>query len=292
MANPFYGQVGGSGEISGPTVPYWRTLIKYPQYTSVQLLPDTVGSSSSYNALNIKYNQRFAFGLSALLTYQWSKAIDDTSENNGWEVQDAIRDTFNHKLDRSISAHDIPQSFVGSVQWKLPFGRGAWLGSNVNSVVNGFIGGWKLNTIARFNTGLPLHFTQNNNLGTYNYMVSRPNVTSVAALKPAKRTIDQWFNTSAVVQAGTADTPALGNAPRYVGNVRYNITNDTDMALEKAFPVYRESQLQFRVEAYNITNTPEYGRPDLNLGDSSFGQITSTGSVGPRTLQLGVRYDF
>jgi hypothetical protein len=300
VANPFYGVIT-SGNLSGTTIPYWRTLVKYPQFTSVQLLADTPGSSSSFNALAVKYNQRFFFGLNALLTYQWSKAIDDTSENNYWEVADAIRDVYNHKLDRSISAHDIPQAFVGMVIWDLPFGRGKAFGSSIGPLTNAVLGGWKLNTIVRLNDGLPLHLTQNNNLGTYNYAVSRPNIISMSALRQGKRTVNEWFNTAAVSTAGTTVTgsdgttdfiPAIGNAPRYLSNERYAITRDTDMALEKSFPLFRESRLQFRAEAYNITNTPVYGAPDVNLGDSSFGKITSTKSVGPRTIQVGARIEF
>lgn len=293
VANPYYGAITDTtSSLSGTTIPYWRTLVKYPQFSSVQLLPDTVGSTSNFNALSVKYNQRFSFGFAALLTYQWSKAIDDTSENNGWEVSDAIRDTFNHKLDRSISAHDIPQSFVGTLTWDLPFGQGKLIGGSVSKLTNAVIGGWKLNTILRFNSGLPLHLTQNNNLSTYNYEVSRPDITSTGALKAQHRTIDEWFNTSAVTTAGTSSTPSLGNAPRFIGSVRFDITDDTDMALEKTFPLFRTSTLQFRAEAYDITNTPEYASPDNNFGDSNFGQVSSTSSVGPRTLQFGARIQF
>jgi hypothetical protein len=50
--------------------------------------------------------------------------------------------------------------------------------------------------------------------------------------------------------------------------------------------------LQICAEAYNISNTPEYGALDTNFGDSNFGQISSTTSVGPRTIQLGARFQF
>jgi hypothetical protein len=180
VANPFYGVIA-SGNLSGSTIPYWRTLVKYPQFTSVQLLADTPGSSSSFNAVAVKYNQHFALGLNALITYQWSKAIDDSSENNYWEIADAFRDTFDHKRDRSISGHDIPQAFVGTVIWDLPIGRGKTFGANIGPVTNAVLGGWTLNTIVRLNDGLPLHLTQNNNLGNYNHAVSRPNIASMSA---------------------------------------------------------------------------------------------------------------
>ncbi|NYF78879.1 TonB-dependent receptor [Granulicella arctica] len=288
VANPFAGSIT-SGALSGATIPYWRTLVHYPQFSSVNLLAGTPGSSSSFNALTAKYNQRFSNGLNALLTYQWSKAIDDTSETNGWEVSDALRDTFNHRLDRSISAHDIPQAFVGTILWDLPFGRGRSFGSNLNRYVDSVIGGWKLTTIVRLSSGMPLQFTADNALANYNYMVTRPNVTSVGDLKLQKRTIGEWFNTAALSSAGTT---SLGNVPRFVSNVRRSPTRDADMALEKNFPLYRETRLQIRAEAYNVSNTPQYAAPDTHLGDGNIGQITGTTNVGPRTLQLGARIDF
>jgi hypothetical protein len=288
VANPFAG-VFSTGPLSGPTLPYWRTLVKYPQFSSVNVLADTTGSSSTFNALTAKYDQRLATGLNAVITYQWSKAIDNTSETNGWEVNDAIRDTFHPQLDRSISAHDIPQAFVGTVLWQLPFGHGKAFGSHMGAVADALIGGWQLSTIARFASGLPLHFTANNALGQYNYEVTRPNIVSNHAIVSSHRTIDAWFNTAAFSTLGTA---GIGNVPRYTGNLRRAPTRDADMALEKTFPVFRETTLQFRAEAYNISNTPQYGAPDTNFGDSNFGQISSTTSVGPRTIQLGARFQF
>lgn len=64
------------------------------------------------------------------------------------------------------------------------------------------------------------------------------------------------------------------------------------MAVEKTFPVYRESNPQFRAEGYNVSNTPVYTAPDTNINDSSFGVVTGTNSVGPRTIQPGVRRSF
>jgi len=299
VPNPFYGFIT-SGNLSGPTIPYWQTLVKYPQFTNVQRLADTPGASSSFNAFAVKYDERFSFGLNALITYQWSKAIDDTSENNYWEIGDAIRDVYDLKLDRSISAHDIPQAFVGTIGWDLPFGHGKMFGSNSGPFTNAALGGWKLETIVRLNDGLPLNLAQNN-IG-YNYAVTRPNISSMAALQQGRHSVNKWFNTAAVTDSGTitynADGtvkdifPSIGNAPRYLSNERYAITRDADMALEKSFPVFRESNLQFRAEGYNVSNTPVYGAPDTNRDDSSFGVVTSTKSVGPRTIQLGVRLQF
>jgi hypothetical protein len=288
VANPFAGSIS-SGPLSGATIPYWRTLVAYPQFTGVNLLGDTPGASSSYNALTLKYTQRLTSGLTVLATYQWSKAIDDTSETQGWEVNDAVRDVFNRRLDRSISAHNLPYDFVGTMLWQLPFGHGKRFGSNMNKVVDGVLGGWEVTSIVRLGAGLPLQFRTNNTLAAYGYTVDRPNVTSLSALQLSKPSPNSWFNTSAVSTPGDY---AIGNMPRYVGNIRTGPTRNADLSLSKSFPLWERSHLQVRAEAYNISNTPQYGRADTTLGDASFGQVTSTTNVGARTMQFAARIDF
>jgi outer membrane receptor protein involved in Fe transport len=294
VANPYYGVItSSSSDLSGTTIPYWKTLVKYSQFDNVNELPDTPGSSSSFNALSLKYNQRFSYGLSAMVTYQWSKAIDDTSENNSWEVSDAVRDVFNPRLDRSLSAHDLPSAFAATINYELPVGRGKAIGGNMSPALNAVVGGWKASTILRFNDGLPIHLTETSSLGDYNYGVARPNITSEKDLAKGKGGIHHWFNTDAVTYASSGNSLAIGNAPRYIGSVRYAITKDTDLALEKNFALYRQAIFKFRAEAYNLSNTAAtFDVPDVNLGDTAFGQITSTKSVGPRTIQLGARIEF
>jgi len=298
VANPYSGVITDStSTLSAATIPYWRTLVKYPQFTSVSRLASTNGASSSFHSLFAKYNQRFTFGLNVLATYQWSKAIDNTSENNGWEVSDAIRDINNLKRDRSISAHDVPQSLAITLGYELPFGRGKLIGSNVNPIINGIIGGWKMDSIVRFSNGLPIHLTENSSvssLTSYNYAVARPNITSASALKSGHRSVKNWFNTDAVTAAngGSSTVVAIGNAPRYIGSVRFMITHNADLNLQKSFNLYRDAKLQFRVEGYNISNTAVLDAPGTTLGNSDFGQVTGTKGLGPRQVQVGARIDF
>jgi len=293
VANPYYGVITDStSTLSSATVPYWLTLVKYPQFTGVSQIASTNGSSSSFHSLALKYNQRFRSGLNALVTYQWSKAIDNTSENNGWEVSDAIRDINNMQRDRSVSAHDVPQSLAATLSYDLPFGRGKMFLSNPSPVMNAIVGGWKLDSVIRFNSGLPIHLTESSSLTSYNYAVARPNITSAADLKKGGHKGTTWFNTSAVSYASSGTSLAIGNAPRYIGSVRYMVTHNADLNLQKSIKLMHRANMQFRVEAYNIANTPVFGSPDMNLGDSGFGQISWTKSVGPRTIQLGSRIDF
>lgn len=288
VTNPFYGKIT-SGTLSKSTIPYWRTLIAYPQFTSVQLTSGNQGSSSNFNAFTAKYNQHWGSNLNLIVTYQFSKALDDSSETNGWEISDQLRDAFNHKLDYGISGHDVPQSVVASLVAGLPIGRGKRFLSNVNPTVNAIIGGWQISNIYRFTSGLPLQFTTNNALSTYNYTVTRPNIVSYEALATGHKTLSNWFNTAAVTSPGNA----IGNISRWVGKVRRAPTSESDIALSKTFALpFRQSTFTFRAESYNVSNTPQYAAPDTNLNDGNFGKVTATTNLVPRQIQFSGRINF
>ena len=288
VANPFYGKIT-TGSLAGATIPKFRLLLPYPQFTSVSLNNYTPGASSSYNALLVKVNRRFNKGLMGLVTYSWSKAIDNASETQAWEISDAARNNYNFSGERSISGHDLPQSLTGSLMWTLPVGKGERFLNHMNAVGESIVGGWQIATAVRFGSGLPLQFTASNTLGTYGFPVARPNITNLNDLASGTRTPDHWFNTAAV----SAPAPyTIGTAPRWISNIRTGPMDSADLILMKTFKPIERASLQFRAEAFNISNTPQYGRANTSVGSTTFGVITGTTNVGPRNIQLALRLQF
>jgi len=157
-------------------------LLPYPEFQQVNLHTFTPGASASFNALAVKVSRRFDNGLMVLASYQFSKAIDNASETQAWEIGDLPRNVYNTSLERSISAHDVPQSFTASLVYELPIGKGRARLNLMNPVVNAVLGGWQVSTIVRAGSGLPLQFTQPNSLSPYGYVVGRPNITSIPDL--------------------------------------------------------------------------------------------------------------
>jgi hypothetical protein len=288
VANPFFG-VFPSGVLAGRTVPQQRLLRPHPHFTAVNLSVDTPGASSSFNALVIRYNWQISGGLNLLTTYQWSKAIDNASEWQGWEVADTLRNFYDLKVDRSISAHDLPQSFVNALVYELPVGKGRKFGASMHPVANAVIGGWQVSSIIRFSSGLPLAFSAPNNLGNYGFQVQRPNVGDLKTAAIDNPTPNRWFNTDAFT-APAAFT--IGNAPRWIPNIRFGPTNHADLAILKNFRFMERIKAQFRAEMFNFTNTPQFGRANTTVGSSAFGTVTGTTNVGPRNVQLGLRLQF
>jgi hypothetical protein len=288
VANPFYGIIT-TGSLAGKTIPRSQLLLPYPQFTSVNLSGLTPGASSSYNALTFKFSRRFSAGLQALVTYQYSKAIDNASETQSWEIGDAQRNVYNLSNERSISGHDIPQDFTASLTYELPVGRGRAFGSNMNRALNAVAGGWQVATTVRAGSGLPLQFTASNALSAYGYSVARPNITSLADLTSGASSPDRWFNTNAV----TAPAPyTIGSAPRWISNLRTGPLNSTDLSLMKNFQLTETLKMQFQAQAFNLTNTPQYGRANTTVGSTTFGVVTGTTYVTPRNIQLALRLSF
>ncbi len=288
VANPFFG-VFPTGILSGRTVPRHRLLRPHPQFVSVNLSGDTPGASSSFNALYIKFNKRFSGGLNLMTSYQFSKAIDNASENQGWIVSDTFRDYGNRSLDRSVSGHDVPQSFATALVWEVPVGKGRMLGAKMHPALDTLVGGWEVSGVIRLTSGTPLRLAAPNTLSAYGFGIVNAQVANLRDVSVSERRPEQWFNTTAV----RAPAPfTLGNAPRFAPNLRADGTHHADVNIAKNFQIMEKLRAQFRGELYNLTNTPQFGVPGLTVGAADFGQVNGTRFNDRRTVQLGLKLLF
>ncbi|MDE1175039.1 MAG: TonB-dependent receptor [Edaphobacter sp.] len=308
VTNPMYGYLPTSSANNTTTLPRYKLLLPYPQFTSVSLPTDLPKASSSYNALTTKYTQRFGSQLTTIFTYQWSKAIDNTSETQGWETGDAARDYYHLNLERSVSAHDVPQYFTGMVIWKLPFGHGARWGQNMNTVIDGVLGGWEVSSITTFSSGLPYQFSCTNNLSIFGFSACRPNVSDIGQLKLQKRSVDTWFNANVLSNptlmnaSGQVTSYGIGNMPRYTSNVRFGSARRADLTLRKRFKLPQEMNFSIEAAAYNVSNTPQYGQANTSVGNTANGVTTYSNTMGrvtslaagstPRIVEFTGRFNF
>ena len=237
---------------------------------------------SNYSALQLSVEKRFSHGLSALLGYAWGHIIDDTGNVYGGGTG-TPQDPRNRRADRGNASFDIRQRMTISYLYNLPFGKGRAL-LNHGGPANLLLGGWQTNGLATLQTGLP--FTPQLQTSTTNCCASRPDRVADGTLSSGQRSINRWFDTSAFT------TPApftYGSAGRNIlfGPGRVNF----DMSLFKDFPIREELKLQFRAEAFNIFNTPQFGQPNGSIGNAQAPVISST--VGnPRQLQMALRFQF
>ena len=237
---------------------------------------------SDYYAFQLTVNKRLSRSVSALLGYTWSHAIDDVPlEFGGGAAGPQPQDPRNIRAERGNSIIDMRHRLTLSYVWELPFGNGKAFLSH-KGLVDWVIGGWQTNGILTAQTGLPFSpvlQTSTTNTGTG----SRPNVIGTPTYS---NTLQHWFDISAF----TSPAPyTYGNAGRNIlfGPGRVN----WDMSLFKNFVIREQTRFEFRAEAFNIFNHPQFGLPNPNIGNAQAGAITST--VGnPRQLQMALRFQF
>ncbi|MEK7408230.1 MAG: carboxypeptidase regulatory-like domain-containing protein [Acidobacteriota bacterium] len=286
VPNPFFGVIK-SGPLAAAAVQRGQLLRPYPHFTDVHII-NVSGASSTYNGGTAKVTKRFSDGLSIMAFYQFSRAIDNASEDQAWEVGDRARNFNNLALERSISAHDIPHDVAVNFVYELPVGKGKTLGGALHPIVERAIGGWQLAGIFKWQSGLPLMFSAPNN--TFSFGGSQfPNVSDVKAAKYEAKTVDRWFNTAAFSQPPPF---TFGNAPRYLSNVRVHALNSWDISAAKNFPIRERLRIQFRGMLFNAFNRARFGPPDTNVASPGFGRISGLGQTAPRSVQFGLRISF
>jgi hypothetical protein len=242
----------------------------------------TTQGLGEYYGLQVVVDKRLRQGINFLFGYAYSHAIDDVAlEFGGGAAGPSPQDPRFPRRDRSNSIIDQRQRLTFSYLWNLPFGKGQHF-LNYGGPSDWILGGWQMNGILLTQTGLyfsPVLNTATTNTGTS----SRPNQAS-----PVKypKTLTKWFDASAFT------SPALytyGTAGRnsLIGPGRTNV----DMSIMKTVTLHDQLKVQFRFEAFNVFNHPQFGYPNATVGGPTVGQITTI--VGtPRNLQASLRLEF
>jgi len=298
VPNPFFNVLDPSTPLgSTSTIAYNQLLRPFPEFTYLGWDRSLPGARSSYNALDVKYNHSFSAGLSVLMTYRWSKALDNGPEDFiGWGTGNQWRDSYNTMLDYNISTHDVPQSFATALVYDLPYGRGKHWGNNAPGIVKEVLGNWQLSSIVRLASGLPLYpgvfWSYNNPLGAYGF--PGPQLADLVGNPvPSNRTPNSWINAAAYTAPPTKWT--LGNAPQRMTQLRERAARNVDLSVAKNFGGERY-QAWLRGEFLNAFNYAQYNLSPFNsfplcvtCGD--FGDLNSTEN-NPRTIQLSLKLVF
>lgn len=289
VPNPFFGQIPRNSSLGDPTITRAQLLKPFPRFTTVSLYRNNVGNTN-YNALQAKLEQRFSRGLSYLISYTRSKLIDeassvfDASILTGPVANFPVADSFNRKLERDLSSGDMPNVFVASFTYELPFGEGKLF--EPRGVAGKLLRGWEVAGVVSVQSGLPLAVTQITNFNAFaGYGTQRPNRIANPELPSSDRSTTQWFDITAFT---IAPQFTLGNSSR--NPVRGPGYRNTDIALIKRTYFGEVKNLEFRTEVFNLTNTPPLGNPNVVLGAAGFGSITSAGD--PRVIQFGLKFNF
>ena len=189
VPNPYAGVINSLGcGISGPNIAAGNLLRPYPQINGLSTV-NPPWANSIYNALQIKVEKHMRQGIQFMVSYTNAKSIDDASmsTSTGWIGGfGQMRDPNNRKLERSLSEWDIPQVFQFSYIWQVPYGRGKHFGSNVNSIVNGFLGGWQTSGMWRFDNGMPASIGVTGASAPWGYSTTNPDQIAKLTSTPSR----------------------------------------------------------------------------------------------------------
>jgi hypothetical protein len=296
-----------NANFGSPTVPLFVSLEKYPQFGNGSygagngvIVHGYPAGDSTYNSLQTKVQKRLTTHFTTLATFTWGKILTDDGNpplgfvgtHNG-----AAQDFHNLNLEKSISPQDVKYSFTGQVSYDLPVGKGRLV--NTQGFINSAVGGWTINAIAYFGTGVPIASPSSG--VSPSFFAQRSDLTCNPAAG-APHTPAHWFNPTCFAIPGTEGGNAInpfipGTAPAYLGNVRTDGARDIDLSLYKTFNLGETQALRFEISSYNITNKAQFGYPSVPSISAVQNQGANFGAIGntintPRQFQFGARFNF
>jgi Carboxypeptidase regulatory-like domain/TonB dependent receptor len=251
-------------------------------YMSASPFDQSTGNSN-YNALQARLSHTSSAGLMYLISYTWSKSIDLSCSGNygieGCELQDA----YHPQADRSVSSFDVTHILSGNFVYQLPFGKGQRFALN-NRLGNYIIGGWQLNGITTVLSGLPYDVTINGDVANTGNTFVRADL--IGSPKLSHPTLNKAINTAAFVSPAPYTFGTTGR-----NSLRGSWSADQDLSVFRKFPIRDRFNLEFRLEAFNVSNSVFFAVPNNVLNSPTFGSITSMQNT-PREVQLGLKAVF
>ena len=236
--------------------------------------------SSNYHSLQLGFNQRMESGLSVKAAYTWAHNLGEfQSEQRSGEINFFVPELASRNY--TNAPQDIRHNVQAGVIYELPFGQGKkYLTRGLGAHL---LGHWQLNGIFAAYTGRPYSITSSstacncpNSFNTFTADVINPNYKKLGSP-------DQWFDKTAFasVTRRTGTLADYGNLNTYT--LRAPGMINVDASVFRDFTITEKIKSQFRLESYNISNTPHFNPPDANTNSPTFMVINS--SFGSRFAQ-------
>jgi len=273
-----------------------QELLNNPNSDFAQVFITTNKAASSYHALQLQFQRRLSRNLQSHLAYTWSHSIDNAS-NDSFAIPPTT--ISNSRFDRASSDFDVRHSFAGAITYSIP-------PPPLGAFVRRLLRNWSVDGILTARTAAPVDvfFIRDIGFGPFNL---RPDVVPGVplylkdSLFPGGRAINrEAFTVPQTARQGTLGRNALRGFP----------LRQLDLALRRRFALTERLNLQFRMDAFNLFNRPNFGDPVGDLHSGLFGRSTAmfgrslgsnVGSVGlnsayqsggPRTIQMSLKLQF
>jgi hypothetical protein len=300
-------------------------IVANPQFLHTYLTGNF--GNSTYNSLQVQVAKRFSKGFSFQTSYVWSHDLG-SNEGDSATFTDNFRTLRNESLDKRPLSFDYQSVYKANGLYELPFGKGKTFGRNANGFVNRIIGGWQLGAITLWYTGQPLTYIAQNTINnttpsgtasaqftaqllgalptsgvtkTANGVIYFPGLTQLSSdpsvANIANAAVRALSGLKAI--AGPNGQPLLVNPlPGVMGSLAAGVvrgpgSKTVNVNLNKRFVINERFNFQIGATAENLTNTPIFGNPQMNINNTAFGRITATAGLNPsRLIVLQGRFNF
>jgi hypothetical protein len=257
-------------------------------------------TTSNYHSLQVKLDRRFTGGLLLKTAYTYAKELafrSDAGADDGAGDLNFLNFSRNYAVLSRNRKHTFVQSFI----YELPFGQGKhWLRSGAG---NWIFGNWGISGIITRMSGTPLHFTASGSSLAASGTTQTPiQVAPFHVLGGIDN--DFWFDTSAFCPVGNSVTTLANgvavNCPASPNGVQGNMARyafsgpgffNFDAAAFRRFSIREGIGLEFRLEAFSVTNTPQFSNPNTDITNPSFGKIKGVDG-GNRSIEMSARFYF
>ncbi|MBI2687723.1 MAG: TonB-dependent receptor [Acidobacteria bacterium] len=290
-----------------------QRLRPYPMVNGT-VIPTFSKAKSNYNAFNLRVEKRHRNGLNFLANYTWQKNMEEGgsgpsafTQNGGTSI---ALDAYNLSREKGLAPIDVAHIFNISYGYELPWGAGRrWLSSN--RAVDAVLGGWQVNGITTLRGGFPTDIRTNRLPPIFNTFNVPDRVKGEPIQVQNGRGPDLFFNAAAFRVPGTvpsntgAPIQLFGDSARRVARGPGSVNFDFSLFKQVAFT--ETMRLQFRAEAFNLTNTPTFSLPSSNSpsmtcigrtpgsacndNNPEFGKMSGAQATG-RQLQFGLKFIF
>jgi len=267
VPSPFYGIDPNYGRNTSRAA----LLRPYPHFGGIPVT-EPIGYSW-YHSMQLRGEKRFSRRYTLQLAYTWSKLMEATEFLNDFDPMPY----------ENLSGADRTHRLSVSGIFELPFGRGRRFASALPGLLDGLIGGWQLNAVVNRQSGQALNFGN---------VIFRGNIKDIP-IPESQRTVERWFNIDAGFERDSQKQLSYNvrAMPLRFGGIRGDGQARWDLSLIKYFPIRERLKLQFRAEAFNAWNHPNFNNPSTSVTSTAFGTVTGV-SPSPRQFQLALKLTF
>ncbi|MFZ1939927.1 MAG: carboxypeptidase regulatory-like domain-containing protein [Terracidiphilus sp.] len=265
---------------------------------SASATEDFLGYSSNYSSLQAQLNRHFTGNLGVTTSFTWGKGLDYAT---GGDDDGGLLFWLDQRHSYAPTDFDHKLNFEESISWILPFGpHQRWLNSGPAASI---LGGWQISGVVSAYSGTPMNIEASGTSINTSGEQQMANISGGFQVLHGIGAGNQWFNKTQFSQP-TGCTGAVGTACPLVygtsiGNVSRNAYRgpgyvQNNASVFKDFVLHENWAFNFRCDAFQLTNSPQFASPSATITSGTFGQVTSTvgsgsginGIGGGRALQL------